>query len=55
MRLQVRGAKREPVLGAVTAATGLCGLMLKPRGAAIDWSALKAGMRKGGRYHVETC
>jgi benzoyl-CoA 2,3-epoxidase subunit A len=24
------------------------------RGASIDWSALKAGMREGGRYHVET-
>jgi len=24
------------------------------RGASIDWNALKAGMREGGRYHVET-
>jgi benzoyl-CoA 2,3-epoxidase subunit A len=24
------------------------------RGASIDWSALKDGMREGGRYHVET-
>jgi benzoyl-CoA 2,3-epoxidase subunit A len=24
------------------------------RGASIDWSALKAAMREGGRYHVET-